>query len=79
MWILLDGLDQNGNAYWYIAGVFPTLFNMIIIYVPDIVLGDGCSDMWGCMSALAFKETPMVLLCPTGIFVGDVVASHFYS
>lgn len=55
MRILLDGLDQNGNAYWYIAGVFLTLSNIIMIYMPDIkCFRDCCSEMSGGMGTLFF-------------------------
>lgn len=42
MRILLDGLDRNGDAYWYVAGVF---LSPSYIYMLEIVLGDGCSYM----------------------------------
>lgn len=35
MWILIDGLDLNGNAYWYGAAVFLT--SMLLCIMDDVV------------------------------------------
>lgn len=37
MLILSDGLDQNGDAYWYVSFALMSFFNFVIVHVHVIV------------------------------------------